>query len=422
MQLSIYLVDSIMVGPLGAVAFAAVGQASMLATYLLFPFWSVGTASAALVSRNIGRGDIELAKVCAGQGLLLALILGVIYMIVGAFWSRSILTAIGTPPDVAETGAQFLSILLAFSVFQSLRVIGSAILRAAGDTRTPMWATGVMNVVNLGLDYVLIYGWGPFPKMGAPGAALATGIGFVISFVIVFYRLLHRGEGFSINLSHLLRPVRSVFRNTLRIAAPNIGEMILQRAGGLTYLWIVTGLGTTALAAHYMAVRVESIAFMPSFGLSLAVAPVVGQALGALKPDLAELAVRKTVRIGFWAMNGLALVFLAFPGVFVSLFSPDPEVYSLSVQVVQISAFELTCVTLYMIYGSAMRGAGDTVSPMIVTFIGAILVRITLVYLFAVKLEMGLPGVWYATVIDWSLRALAAWLLFRRGRWRTVRM
>lgn len=411
-----------MVGPLGTVAFAAVGQASMLATYLLFPFWSIGTACAVLVSRNTGRQDMPAARVCAAQGMALALLFGAFFTVVGLLWSEEILLALGTEPDVAATGARYFQILLGFSIFQALRLVGSSILRAVGDTRTPMWATGVMNVVNLVACYVFVYGWGPFPRLEVAGVALASGLSFVVSLAIVMRKLVNRGGLFFLPFRDMFRPAASEFVSTLRIAAPNMAEMLLQRAGGLTYLWVVTSLGTTALAAHYMAVRVESIAFMPSFGLSMAVPPLVGQALGAIKPDLADLAVRRTVFIGFWAMNALALFFLTIPGVFVGMFSPAPDVFALSTQVVQISAFELTCVTLYMIYGSAMRGAGDTVSPMIVTFIGAIVVRISLVYTLAITFGMGLPGVWIGTVVDWSLRALAAWWLFRRGRWRTVRV
>jgi len=422
LQLLVYLVGSIMVGPLGTTAFAAVGQASMLATYLLFPFWSIGTASAALVSRHIGGQDMVSARACAAQGMLLALVFGVFFTIVGICWSHEILLLIGTEPEVAALGAQYLEILLGFSLFQSLRVVGSSILRSVGDTRTPMWATGVMNLVNLAACYVFVYGWGPFPRLEVAGVALASGLSFVVSLYIVLRKMGNRHEDFFLPLRDLFRPAVPEFFATLRLAAPNMAEMVLQRAGGLTYLWVVTGLGTTALAAHYMAVRVESIAFMPAFGLSMAVPPLVGQALGAMNPNLADLAVRRTVMMGFWSMNLLAVGFLAVPGLLVGMFSPEPEVYKLSSLVVQISAFELTCVTLYMIYGSAMRGAGDTVSPMIVTFIGAILVRIGLVYTLAVTLDLGLPGVWIGTVVHWALRALAAYLLFRRGRWRTVRV
>lgn len=422
LQLTVSITDSIMIGPLGTQAFAAVGQGSILQHYLLFPIWGIGTASAAIVSRNIGRRDMAAAESGAGQGLFLAIITGVVFTVGGVLFGRDILLLLGTAPEVVEPGTRYLTIVLSFSIFYSIRTVGSSILRAVGDTKTPMISTGVMNVFNIGANWVLIYGVGPFPRMETAGAALATGLSFMIGAGIVLWKLLRNRNGFHMSFRGVLLLNSGVMKIILRIAAPNMAEMLLMRAGGLTYLWIITSLGTVPLAAHFMAVRVESLAFMPAFGLSVAVPPIVGQALGANRSDLAALAVKRTVRIGFRATSVLGLIFLLIPGVFVRIFSPQPDVYPLAILCVQISAFELAGVTLNMIYGGAMRGAGDTVSPMIVTFIGAIVIRIGVIYVLAITLGLGLPGVWLGTVIDWTLRATAGYVLFRRGRWMRVRV
>jgi putative MATE family efflux protein len=420
LQLTVYLTDSIMIGPLGTEAFAAVGQGSMLVHYITFPLWGIGTAVGAIVSRNIGRQDRVAAEQGAGQGLLLAGLSGAIFTVVGFLYGRDILLLLGTPPEVIEPCTDYLVTVLAFNTFYSVRMVGSSILRALGDTKTPMIATAAMNVFNIAANYVLIYGIGPFPRMETTGVALASGLSFVISAVMVCWKLFDHPGGFRIGLGNIVRLRRAVMGNIMRIAAPSFSEMILMRIGGFTYLWIVTGLGTVPLAAHFMTLRVESLAFMPSFGLSMAVPPIVGQALGAGQIDIVRLAVKRTIKLGFWAMNVVALVFLLFPGMFVQIFSPEPEAYALATLCVQIAALELAGVTVSMIYGGAMRGAGDTVSPMIITFMGSVVIRVPLVYILAITFGWGLAGVWAATAVDWILRAGAGYVLFKRERWTRV--
>ena len=358
----------------------------------------------------------------AGQGLLLAIFSGIIFTVVGFLYGRDIVVLLGTPTKVVEPATNYLVTVLAFNIFYSVRMVGSSILRAVGDTKTPMIATGVMNLFNIGANYVLIYGIGPFPRLETTGVALASGLSFVISAAIVSWKLFHNPEGFRLLVGHLLAFRRRVMANIMRIAAPSFCEMILMRIGGFTYLWIIISLGTIPLAAHFMTLRVESLAFMPSFGLSMAIPPIVGQALGTGRNDIAQLAVKRTIKLGFWAMNSLAVIFLLVPGIFVQIFSPEPEAYALASLCVQIAALELAGVTVNMIYGGAMRGAGDTVSPMIITFMGSIVIRISLVYLFAISLGWGLAGVWSATAMDWILRATAGHILFRRGRWMRVKV
>lgn len=422
LQMTIYVTDSIMVGPLGTRAFASVGQGSMMASYMIFPLWSLGTATSAVVARYIGAQNMASARQGAGQGILLAVLIGLMFTVVGSYFARDILTVLSTPTDVLDSASAYLSILLGFSVFQAIRLVGSSILRATGDTRTPMWATAIMNVFNILANWVLIYGIGPFPEMGVAGVALASGLSFVISASIIMWKLTWKNPDFYIKVSDITHIAGDILKNIFRIAGPNMAEMVLMRAGGLTYIWIVTSLGTVSLAAHYMGIRVESLAFMPAFGLAMSVPPIVGQALGAGKPEMAVLAVQRTVKIGFYGMMLLGLFFVLVPGVFVGIFSPEPDVYAIASIVVQISALELAGVTLNMIYGGAMRGAGDTVSPMIVTFMGAIVLRISLVYWMAIMMGWGLSGVWIATAIDWTLRAAAGWYLFRRGRWKRIKV
>lgn len=422
LQTSVFIVDSIFVGRLGTRAFAAVGQSTMILFTVTFAFYGIGVAASAIVARNLGRRDTATASEAAGQGLLLGALIGIVLTVVGLRYSRFALTALGTAPDVIDQAKSYLDIVFAFSLIRFVLFVGSGILRAAGDTRTPMWSTGIMNLFNIIGDWVLIFGVGPFPRMGSDGAALATGLSFVVGAGIILFKLLRPGPGFYVIGRDIRRLNGRHMKTIIQIALPNLGEQLFLQGAYWLFLWMVTSLGTTPLAAHFMAVRVESLSFMPVFGLSVAVATIVGQSLGAGRSDLAELAVKRAAVLGTASMIVLGGIFVAIPGLFVRLFSPTVDVYDLAAVCVQISALELPTSALLMIYMGAMRGAGDTLSPMLISFFGAVFLRVGVIYLLTIRLGLGLPGIWYGTAIDWGLRATVGYALFRRGRWKQVKI
>jgi len=420
LQTFVYIIDSIFVGRLGTIAFAAVGQSSMVLFTVIFTFYGIGVAAGAIVARNLGRKDKNAASEAAGQGLLIGIVLGGILAYVGLTFGEQALMALGTEPEVIEAAVGYMDIVFTFSLVRLILYIGGAILRASGDTRTPLVATGIMNCFNVVGDWVLIFGIGPFPRMGIEGAALATGLSFVIGASIILVKLFRLGDGFYICGRHLYTVNLSLVKSILRVALPNIGEQGVLQGAYWAFLWIVTGLGTTALAAHFMAIRIEMFCFMPVYGLSMAVSAIVGQSLGAEKPEIAVLTVRKSAIIGTVAMAVLAVPFVTIPEMLVSVFSPSREVSDLAALCVRISALELISSSLLMIYTAAMRGAGDTLSPMLISFFGAIFLRVGVIYVFTMEMEWGLAGVWGGTVIDWGLRAVVGYILFRRGRWKRI--
>ena len=175
LQTFVYIIDSIFVGRLGTIAFAAVGQSSMVLFTVIFTFYGIGVAAGAIVARNLGRKDKNAASEAAGQGLLIGIVLGGILAVVGLTFGEQALMALGTEPEVIEAALGYMDIVFTFSLVRLILYIGGAILRASGDTRTPLVATGIMNCFNVVGDWVLIFGIGPFPRMGIEGAALATG-------------------------------------------------------------------------------------------------------------------------------------------------------------------------------------------------------------------------------------------------------
>ncbi|MBT5873835.1 MAG: MATE family efflux transporter [Candidatus Latescibacteria bacterium] len=420
LQTFVFIIDSIFVGRLGTVAFAAVGQSSMVLFTVIFTFYGVGVATGAIVARRLGQSDADGASEAAAHGLFIGIALGAVLAAVGLAFGEQALVALGTEREVIEASLGYMDIVFSFSLVRLVLYIGAGILRAAGDTRTPLIATGIMNCFNVFGDWVLIFGIGPFPEMGIEGAAWATGLSYMIGASILMARLLRHREGFYIYGQHLRRFSLTLTKSIFRIAIPNIGEQAIFQGAYWAFLWIVTGLGTTALAAHFMAIRIEMFSFMPIYGLSMAVSAIVGQSLGAGKPDIAALTVQKAAMIGALAMAGLAIPFLTIPELLVSVFSPSPEVRDLAALCVRISALELISSALLMMYSAAMRGAGDTLSPMLISLFGAVFLRVGVIYLFTIEFGWGLAGVWWGTVIDWGLRAVVGYILFRHGRWKRI--
>ena len=382
----------------------------------------VGVATGAIVARYLGRKDHKTASEAAGQGLILGGAVGLLLTVGGILYAETVLNWIDTPPDVIGHGTRYMQIVFAGSIFRMLSFVGSGVLRAAGDTRTPMWSTALMNLFNVAGNWVLIFGIGPFPRLETDGAALATGLSFLIGSAVIFIKLFHSDSLIHISALQIRRLIPSIQKTIIRIALPNMGEQLLFQGAYWIFLWIVTSLGTIALAAHFMAVRIESFSYMPVYGLAIAVSTLVGQNLGAGKIHLAELAVRRALQIGIGFSAVIGILFVAAPGMFVAMFSPQAEVFPLACLCVQIAALDLPGDTILMMCTSAMRGAGDTITPMLISVFGAVFLRVGVIYLFAIVWDMGLPGVWYGTVVDWTLRGVAGYVLYKRGRWKRVQL
>jgi putative MATE family efflux protein len=335
--------------------------------------------------------------------------------------ARLFLQVMGGEPEVVRRGTQYVRIILATSVISYPLTISTSIMRATGDTKKPMYITALMNVVNLISAFVLIFGLGPIPRLELRGAALSTSLARAVGGLVALGVLFSSRTPVHLCLEHLRRWDWKLLGRIVRISLPNIAETLISRLGFILFTRILASLGTIALAAHQIALRVESLAFMPGWGLAMAAAALVGQALGAGKDDVAEMGIRRTLVIGNGVMAVLGVVFVAFAPAIVRVFGiQDPEVTGSAVQLVRISSLELFGLCTMMILGGCLRGAGDTRTPMIVTLVGTIFFRVPITYLFAVMLDGGLSGVWLATAVDWSLRALIMCVLYMRGRWKTV--
>ncbi len=426
---AVFFVDALLLGWLGdPVALAAVGLSSAFFHIAQGIFVALGVAALAIVARAWGAGNYAEARHAAGQALSLTLVAALGVTVLMALLTGPFLNLLVRDPNpltraaVIEQGSLYLGMLLITAPLALARLVGAMIMRAAGNMRTPMLITLLVNVINIALASLLIFGGGPVPAMGIRGAGIGTAIAQGIGGLLVFGALVSGRSQPSLTPKQLFVWNTPDVLRLLRLALPSIVESGIQQAGFITFAGMVSSLGAAAMAAHQIADRVEALSFMPAHGLATAVATIVGQALGARNTTMAKLAVRRTALFGAMIMLAVGALYVIFGTRMVAVFGARNDVQDLAGIAVRLAALELPTMTLYLVYSSALRGAGDTRSPMIVSLIGAVFFRVSVVYLLVNVFKLGLAGVWLGTAIDWTGRALVVMLLYRRGRWQTLKV
>ncbi len=432
-QTLLNLVDMIMVGHLGALAIAAVGLGGQVSWFMMPIMAAVATGTLALVARFVGAKDQQNATLVLEQSLYLAFFLGIPVMFFGWLFGADILRIMGAKPDVVELGYDYIKVVFAFYPVRFVGFTAYSALRGAGDTRTPMKLGILMNVINAVLDYLLIYGKLGFPKLGAVGAAWASGIGITVSMLIALY-LLWRGRlvlRFTPSWSFHIEMAKRI----LHIGLPTMVERGLFSFYNFLYMSIVTRFGTVALAAHQVGLRVESIAYMPAFGFNVATSALVGQSLGETKPEKAEKTVYEALKMVGVFMSVMAFILILFPRYLVMPFisSSDPnygEVMRLaSIYLVIVGISEIPLGWLFVL-GGALRGAGDTRTPMYITAVSKLLFRIVPAYLLGfgftigpIHFEgLGIVAAWIAMSLETFMTAAIFWWAFKRGKWKYVKV
>ncbi len=432
-QTLLNLVDTMMVGHVGALAIAAVGLGGQVSWFMMPIMAAVATGSLALIARFVGARDEENATLALEQSLYLSFLLGIPVMLFGWLFGDDILRIMGASEGVIKLGYAYIRVLFAFYPIRFVSFTALAALRGAGDTKTPMKLGILMNVINAVLDYLLIFGKFGFPKLGPVGAAWASGAGITVAFLIGSYLLLSDRLVLRLKLSysfHLEMAMR-----ILRVGIPTMVERGLFSFYNFLYMSIVTRFGTIALAAHQVGLRVESIAYMPAFGFNVATSALVGQNLGAERPDRAEKTVYEALKMVGLFMTLMAFILITFPRYLVMPFisSGDPNysevlrLASIYLLIVGISEIPLGWV---FVLGGALRGAGDTKTPMYITAVSKLFFRILPAYLLGFGFTLGpvhfrglgVIAAWIAMSLETFTSAALLWWAFRRGKWKHVKV
>jgi len=410
------------VGKLGAVNLAAVVSATFLIwlTYVLSDVISVGTV--ALVARYIGAKDEDHAAYVARQAYLFAiissLILAILMILVGGKYAFDLM---GTEPEVTHLGLNFLRIVFLGTPFLFLIETFGACFRGSGDTKTPMKVLLVSLSLNIALDPLLIFGIGPFPRMGTSGAALATFISQGTAAVIYGFLITRGRLRFKLSLLPRFNLDFSVVQKILKIGLPLSASGILFIVVYIFLNKVTASFGTEAIAALGIGNRMESISFLTCFGFSQAASALVGQNLGAKKPERAEKCAWRTVHIVVLITGFVSVMFLVFPKWIASFFISDPKVVKIAIDYLRILALSQVFMALEIVLEGSFSGAGNTIPPMTVSIPGSIL-RIPLAYLIAIFWGVGVDGVWWAITLTSIAKGTTLAFWFKQGKWKTKKV
>ncbi len=417
LNMSVGLADTYIVGHLGAAPLAAVGLSNQALNLFWALFSAIGVGSTALVARHIGAREPEEANQVARQSVLLAAAVGV--AVSATLWAGAplFLKWLGAEPEVIELGVAYLRAAASTAFLMSVLFVGSAVMRGAGDTRTPMLVMGVINAVNIVVAYTLTYGTGPLPALGVLGSGIGAATARALGGLIMI-GLLARGRG-PVKLGWgLPRPDQQVIGRVLRIGLPTAGEQLLMRFGQVVLATFITGLGTVAYAAHQVAINALSVAYMPGWGFALAATTLVGQELGAERPDRATRSGYESVRMATLVMAVMGALVSFFPGQVMAVFTNDAAVIETGVPALRIAGLAMPFLGISFTLAGGLRGAGDTTSVLVILGGSIWGIRVGVAYLLSRRL--GLPGIWYAIALDFLVRAAALAWRYRSGKWQLV--
>ncbi|MCR4402571.1 MAG: MATE family efflux transporter [Firmicutes bacterium] len=422
LHMFVWIVDTAMVGRLGAQALSAVGLGGNVYWTCTWICGAIGIGVQAMVARAVGAGDTRRAAFSAGQGLLAGFGLGAV-LAGGAMGAAPwVYRLAGFAQDVSVPGIEYMRIVGAGALLFIPLQVGAAILRGSGDTRTPLYVTLVTNSANLVGDYVLIFGVFGLPKLGVRGAALATLIAHVIGGLLTLGAVFRRNGRVRLRARDVLRVDACTLRTLVRLSVPAGVEEALMNGSRLLSSFIIATLGTAAFAANQVTVAAEALSFMPGYGFAMAAGILVGQSLGARRPDLAMQVGYRSLRHSVAVMGSVAVAFLAAPRFIIGVFTDDPEVIYTASVCLRIAAFEQIFIGITDTLCGSLRGAGDTRTALRITAAGTWLVRVPLVVVAVYLLHLGLPAVWAITCLDWAVRAVLAARHFRAGRWQEARV
>ncbi len=411
------IVDVFWVARLGADSVSTVGLTESMLMLVYAVAMGLSLSATAMVARRVGEKDPEGASVAGAQAVALGWAIGLVMGLPCLFLAPRLLHAMGATPEIIGIGSNYARIAMGGCFVVTLLMLNNAVFRGAGDAAIAMRVLWLSNGINLLLDPCLIFGVGPFPRLGVTGAAAATITGRGIGVLYQFYRLGKGGEHIKIALRHVRLNLEVMLR-LLKVSVTGIAQMAIPHVAWIGMVRIVSLFGSAAIAGYTIGIRIVIFVILPSWGLSGAAATLVGQNLGARQPERAEKSVWTT---GFYNMIflgsvGVILIFLAGP--VIRLFTHDPEVVPLGVQCLRILSFGNVAYAYGMVMLQAFNGAGDTRTPTIINFFGFWLLEIPLAYALAITLNLQSSGVYLAILISEAAIAGASIVLFRRGRWK----
>jgi putative efflux protein, MATE family len=411
------IVDIYFVSKLGANAVATVGITESMVTIIYAIAIGLGTATTSIVSRRIGEKNPDAASVAAFQAILTGMVVSILIGLPGALFSKKLLGLMGASKPIVDSMSGYTRIMLGGNMVIMMLFIINAIFRSAGDAAIAMKVLWIGNIINIILDPCLIFGLGPFPHMGVTGAAVATNIGRGTAVLVQFYLLFFGRKRIRLSIKHLLVDFKIMVK-LLKLSFGSIGQNLIGTTSWIALVRILSIFGSEVVAGYTIAIRIIGFTLLPSWGISNAASTLVGQNLGAKKPDRAERAVWVTGWINMILLSMIGLVLVLFPETFIRFFITNENVIKSGVPGLRIISIGFIAYGLGMVLVNSFNGAGDTSTPLKINIFAFWLVEIPLAWLLAIKAGFKEEGVFIAIVVAESLMTLIAWLVFRRGKWK----
>ncbi|MEZ4387028.1 MAG: MATE family efflux transporter [Candidatus Krumholzibacteriia bacterium] len=415
------LVDIVWVSRLGTDAVAAVGLTEGMLSILYALAIGLGQGATAMVARRIGEKDADGAGTAAVQAILVGAVVSGIIAVPAALAAPDLLRLMGGSPELVAGGSGYTRVLMAANATIMLIFIINAVFRGAGDATRAMWVLWLANGINLVLDPCLIFGWGPFPELGLTGAAVATTIGRGAGVAWQCVLLGRRGANIRVELRHL-RPDWPVIARLVRVSLGGVGQYLISTASWVVLVRLVSGFGSAAVAGYTVAIRLIIFFLMPSWGVANAAATLVGQNLGAGRPDRAEASVWRTGWYNAGLMSGIAVVFVIWARPLVAAFGAAPDVLAHGAACLRIVAYGYGFYAFGMVMISAFNGAGDTMTPTRINLASYWCFQLPLAWALAYPAALGATGVFMAIPVAEVGLTLVSILVFRRGGWRRRRI
>lgn len=426
--------DTAMVGSLGATATASVSISNSFVFLLNGAVMALGIGITAYVARSVGAKDYEAAKAYIRHALLLLVMVGLPIALVPVILYRQIPMWMGAGEDFLATAQEYLLITSVFRIFTMAMMVLGSVFRGRGDTKTPLRINIVVNLLNVVGNYLLIHKphtlhitlgflgidwaipmWGA--GLGVVGAALSTGISWVLGGTALVVMLFVKKDPTQISLRDSYKPDMGIIRRVVKLSIPAMLERICMSLSGIVVTKSIATLGTAAVAANAVYSTAESLSFMPAFAFATAATTLVGQSLGAQKPQLAKRYAWNTVGVGVGVMlaAGLGLYFFANP--LVRIINSDPAVVTLAERCLRTVAFVQPIQVIAWILAGALRGAGDTKWPFYITALGNWCIRALGAMLCIRVFHLGLPEAVICMCVDQAVRTVCMYLRFRTGKW-----
>jgi putative MATE family efflux protein len=412
LQRSVGIVDIFLVGGLGSSSIAAVGIAQIMIFVMMSVSWGINVGVTVLVAQLWGAERKQDAARAAYQAMLLAVGAAGLITLLGLTFGGQVAALLGANVSVQEILSDYTKIIFTFIFFTIAINVLAGIMHGTGDTKTPLYATLIVNILHVIVAYPLIYGYLGFPKLGVKGAAIAIAISECMGAAFLFFHSLRKRY---IIISRALE-----IRYTImmwKLGYPIFIDRLLQNMGSLFFAKVILLYGTAVYAAHQVGLAIEAFSFMPGYGIAVAAATIVGQNLGAGRPAEARLSAYEANRLAVILMAMMGLVFFFFPYGLLRAFTRDPDVIRYGILYMKIVAFAQVPLAITMVVGGSLRGAGDTGFIMFATIAGMWFVRLPVAALLAAVVKTEIRYVWSVMIVDWLVRMTLLLWRYHKENW-----